>query len=154
MDSSLELDTRKALRDLLTGLHNEQPGEEPWYVGTSGGIYVFAFKPEGYETPVRVAFQIPQRSIDEEAEPSQRDAAEPAFALESRAFERLLPHLLQTRAGMFVAIRNGQVIDEDADEFDLASRVEQNHRSEFVLIRRVIRDLVVEHLESPEVEVG
>ena len=42
-----------------------------------------------------------------------------AFERESAAFHRLLPTLLQTRPGLFVAVYGGQVIDEDADEFAL-----------------------------------
>jgi hypothetical protein len=42
---------------------------------------------------------------------------------EHQAFVRLLPHLLATHAGKYVAIHDGQVIDTDADEIVLILRV-------------------------------
>lgn len=72
---------------------------------------------------------------------------------EAAALERMLPELLATRAGEYVAVRGGRVIDHDADEFALARRVEGEHRSNFVLIRKVSRDVPQEdRLESPEAE--
>jgi len=139
------------LRQLLTRL-DEESRPSAYYGGSSLETYVFAFEPEGYENPFRVILEIPRKSIDEEAGPTRRDPAEQAFLRESGAFDRLLPNLLQTRAGLFVAVSHGQVIDEDADEFALARRIEQTHRSEFVLIRRVCTDVIEHHFESPEVE--
>ena len=73
-----------------------------------------------------------------------------AFERESAAFHRLLPTLLQTRLGLFVAVYGGKVIDDDADEFALARRIERSHRSEFVLVRQVADDHVDHLLQSPE----
>jgi hypothetical protein len=42
---------------------------------------------------------------------------------EYRAFLRLLPQLLATHRGQFVAIHEGQVVDSDDDEITLALRV-------------------------------
>ena len=42
---------------------------------------------------------------------------------ERRAFIRLLPELLQTHAGQFVAIHNEQVVDSGPDDIDLVRRV-------------------------------
>jgi hypothetical protein len=42
---------------------------------------------------------------------------------EREAFQRLLPELLKTRPGQFVAIHDGRVVDSDSDEVALASRV-------------------------------
>jgi hypothetical protein len=42
---------------------------------------------------------------------------------EYRAFERLLPQLLLTRRGQFVAIHEEQVLDCDCDEMALIGRV-------------------------------
>jgi len=42
---------------------------------------------------------------------------------EYRAFQRLLPQLLLTRRGQFVAIHEEQVIDGDRDEMALIGRV-------------------------------
>jgi hypothetical protein len=41
---------------------------------------------------------------------------------EYRAFLRLLPQLLQTHRGQFVAIHEGRVVDSDSDEMALARR--------------------------------
>jgi hypothetical protein len=42
---------------------------------------------------------------------------------EYQAFLRLLPELLPTHRGRYVAIHNGQVLDEDADDIALVRRV-------------------------------
>ena len=42
---------------------------------------------------------------------------------EYRAFQRLLPQLLVTRRGQFVAIHEEQVVDSDHDEMALIGRV-------------------------------
>jgi hypothetical protein len=42
---------------------------------------------------------------------------------EYRAFRRLLPTLLATHAGQYVAIHDGQVVDCDADDIALIQRV-------------------------------
>lgn len=74
------------------------------------------------------------------------------FERESEAFERLLPSLLLTRPGRFVAIHDGLVMDEDVNEIALARRVESTCRNKFVLIRRVSQDATEDYLESPEVD--
>jgi hypothetical protein len=47
----------------------------------------------------------------------------PKGARESQAFVRLLPQLLNTHAGKYVAIHDGQVIDSDLDDIALILRV-------------------------------
>jgi hypothetical protein len=42
---------------------------------------------------------------------------------EYRAFLRLLPQLLQTHRGKYVALHEGQLVDSGEDEIALASRV-------------------------------
>jgi hypothetical protein len=42
---------------------------------------------------------------------------------EYRAFQQLLPQLLLTERGKYVAIHEGQVIDSDCDEMALIARV-------------------------------
>jgi hypothetical protein len=74
------------------------------------------------------------------------------FERETSAFDALLPGLLGTLAGAFVAVSGGQVIDKDEDEFTLAARVERTHRDRFVLIRRVSQRMTQDFLESPEVD--
>ncbi len=44
---------------------------------------------------------------------------------EHRAFQRLLPQLLQSDRGLYVAVHNGQVVDRDADDIALILRVHQ-----------------------------
>jgi hypothetical protein len=65
-----------------------------------------------------------------------KTAAPPAFAVELpapelpkgereyRAFLRLLPELLATHRGQYVAVHNGQVVDSDADDVALILRVQ------------------------------
>jgi len=45
------------------------------------------------------------------------------FERDHRAFERRREELLQTHRGQFVAVLNGQVVDADPDQGDLAKRV-------------------------------
>jgi hydrogenase maturation factor len=42
---------------------------------------------------------------------------------EYQAFLRLLPELLQTHRGQYVAVHEGQVVDADADDIALVRRV-------------------------------
>ena len=44
---------------------------------------------------------------------------------EFEAFKRLLPSLLQTHAGKYVAIHNGEVVEFGDDEVDVAMRAYQ-----------------------------
>ena len=46
---------------------------------------------------------------------------------EYRAFLRLLPQLLATQAGKFVAVHEGRVVDSGEDKIALALRVYENH---------------------------
>jgi len=80
---------------------------------------------------------------------SQRSLQE-EFLREAQAFEALLPTLLKTRPGRFVAVYKGEVIDEDEDEFELAERIETSHRSDFVLVRRVSLGEAGDQMVSPE----
>jgi len=125
-----------------------------YLAGRSYETYIFSFTPQGYQDPVRVTLEVPSPNIDEERTATRRDSSERKFLRESDAFDRLLPDLLRTRRGRFVAIHNGQVIDEDMDEFVLAERVERSFRDRFVLIRRVSEFAQEDFLESPEVDDG
>lgn len=118
--------------------------------GRGHETYIFSFRPYGYQDPVRLTLEVPSPNIDEERAATKRDASERKFLRESEAFERLLPDLLRTRGGRFVAVHHGQVIDEDMDEFTLAERVERVYRNRFVLIRRVSELPQEDFLESPE----
>ncbi len=46
---------------------------------------------------------------------------------EQRAFQRLLPNLLHTHAGKYVAIHDEQVVDTDPDLVALGRRVYRRH---------------------------
>jgi len=79
------------------------------------------------------------------------DTVMKAFERESAAFRRLLPGLLQSSEGWFVAILREEVIDKDPDQFELAKRIDRQFKNEFVLIRQVTEDEPeVILLESPE----
>jgi hypothetical protein len=87
------------------------------------------------------------------ATPSSQDPRLRDYEKEDMAFQRLLPQLLRDRPGKFVAIRNGEIIDEDMDEIGLARRLQREHRNEFVLVRQVTSKTGSEdYLESPEGE--
>jgi hypothetical protein len=46
-----------------------------------------------------------------------------AWQSEERAFHRLVPALLPTHRGQYVAVHNGQVIDHGPDQIEVAKRV-------------------------------
>jgi hypothetical protein len=46
---------------------------------------------------------------------------------EHRAFLKMLPTLLATHRGKYVAVHDGQVVDSDADKIALALRAYANH---------------------------
>lgn len=50
-----------------------------------------------------------------------------AWQRERHAFGEMLPSLLQTHLGKYVAVYGGQVVDSDEDEVRLAARAYQNH---------------------------
>ena len=69
---------------------------------------------------------------------------------EREAFRRLLPDLLKTYEGQFVAIHDGQVVDVDKDSATLARRTRaQGHRP--VYIQKVMKEPRIVELPSPEV---
>lgn len=68
---------------------------------------------------------------------------------EREAFQRLLPELLETHRGQFVAIHGGRVVDTDADEGALASRVIAQ-RYDPVYIQEVREEPRIYELPSPE----
>ena len=49
------------------------------------------------------------------------------FERERAAFQRLLPALLQTHRGLYVAIHNEQVVDSGDNRLDIADRVWAKH---------------------------
>jgi hypothetical protein len=56
---------------------------------------------------------------------------------EEEAYHRLLPSLLRDFEGKYVAIHAGEVVDWDADEWALATRVVKRYRERVVHLRQV-----------------
>jgi hypothetical protein len=56
---------------------------------------------------------------------------------ELTAFGHLLPGLLSTHKGQFVAVYNSNIIDRDSDEFLLAERVARQSLAGPVLIQQI-----------------
>jgi hypothetical protein len=74
---------------------------------------------------------------------------------EVEAYKRIHQELLQTMPGDFVAVHQGQVVDHDADQLALLSRVETTYGGQPVLIRQVRPEL--EHVitvYSPRIDHG
>jgi PHD/YefM family antitoxin component YafN of YafNO toxin-antitoxin module len=67
------------------------------------------------------------------------------------AFRRLLPELLKTHKGQFVAIHKGEVVDSDFDDQELAKRVMAALGDELVYIQKVEEELPSFEVPSPEV---
>jgi hypothetical protein len=66
-----------------------------------------------------------------------------------QAFRRLLPELLRTHRGQFVAIHDGQLVDADPDEIALARRVFAR-RYDPVYMQEVTEEPHIYELSSPE----
>ncbi len=60
-----------------------------------------------------------------------------AMDREADAFVRLHPHLLATIPGEFAAVFQCELVDHDADQLELLSRVEKTYNGMPVLIREV-----------------
>ena len=68
------------------------------------------------------------------------------------AFNAMRETLLAQFAGEFVALKEGQVVDHDADQLALAERVGKQHATEVVLIKQVLPDSPsVLHYRSPRI---
>jgi hypothetical protein len=72
-----------------------------------------------------------------------------ALLQEKQRFELLKPALLRTHLGQFVAIKNGQVVDADRDQIEVARRVRQKYPDVPVLIIEVAETPRVFHMRSP-----
>jgi hypothetical protein len=68
---------------------------------------------------------------------------------ERRAFLRLLPQLLKTHYGQFVAIHNGQVVDRGADDIALIRRVHARIGYVPIHVARVVENPAVERIPGP-----
>lgn len=98
------------------------------------------------ETDAFLAARQISRSAGQESGSSQSDP-------DLEAFHKVLPGLLATDRGRFVAISNGQIVDRDADEFALVKRVARQHPDSRVRIQRVVEEGLEEfHIDTPEFE--
>ena len=70
---------------------------------------------------------------------------------ETEAYERMKPALLNTHKGKFVAILNGELVDSDEDEGELADRVYEQYGYRTILITEVEDTPKVYHMGGPEV---
>ncbi len=116
-------------------------------------IHAFSVASEGYDKPIQLLIGIPRKKcIDPEAEEQEkREWDLSAFEHELQRFQRILPELMKTYPHQFVALLNGEVVDYDKDELELAKRVYSKYKSEFVLVREVKTEVpVIFALESPE----
>lgn len=77
------------------------------------------------------------------------DPWEEDFQREYGSFRRLLSSLLAAHAGEFVAIRDGEVIDFDSSEAELAWRVCSKWPDKYVLVRQVLLEEPVVEMRSP-----
>ena len=126
------------------------------YVETDYAKYTISKHVSDYLHPLKVSVELPLRrkgvGIDKEniVLPGREGSA---YERETAAFDRMLPELLKSSKGKFVAIRNQEIIDEDDNEFALARRIELSYRGKFVLIRQVLPSRpAYDLLESPEWE--
>ncbi len=73
--------------------------------------------------------------------------AVPAREIEKDAFQRLHPQLWQTHPKAYVAIKDGKLIDHDADQAEIIRRIDEKYPNSFVLIRQVKEqpEIVYEH---------
>jgi hypothetical protein len=89
---------------------------------------------------------------DRTSAPESEDEIFKLFQSELAAFNQVLPSLINTRPGKYIAMTGGEIVDEDDDEIVLAERIESRYPRQFVLIRRAVLVEPEEHLPSPEVE--
>ncbi|PKO24192.1 MAG: hypothetical protein CVU38_00105 [Chloroflexi bacterium HGW-Chloroflexi-1] len=111
----------------------------PVVLELEGRLVAALIAPEEYQ-----AFQSWRRSQ------SWREEQLAHLQSERAAFQRLLPELLDTHAGQFVAIHDGRVVDADADQRALAGRV-ITQGWEPVYIQEVRAEPYVYEVPSPEV---
>jgi Family of unknown function (DUF5678) len=70
---------------------------------------------------------------------------------ERRAFLRLLPELLKTHAGQYVAVHNEQVVDSGPDDIGLVRRVQQRIGYVPIHVARVERQPRVFRIPGPRI---
>lgn len=72
-----------------------------------------------------------------------------AFERERAAYERLADSLRSQYEGLYVAIRDGQVVDSDPDELTLITRIYDRFGYTTVYIQKVGSPLPIAHIPSP-----
>ena|SRR5947209_15898749 len=77
--------------------------------------------------------------------------AMPKGERERRAFARLLPELLKTHRGQFVAIHNEQVVDSGPDDIELIRRVHRKIGYVPICVSRVTDQAPVPRIRGPRV---
>lgn len=72
------------------------------------------------------------------------------ISLEQRAYEHQHHEILERYDGRYIAMRQGQIVDNDTDKTALARRVRRQYGNESVLIKLVQSDLMeIYHIRSP-----
>jgi hypothetical protein len=87
--------------------------------------------------------------VDGEEAFSRRKVSQQAFERERAAYEKLAESLRPQYEGLYVAIRDGQVVDSDADELALIARVYDRFGYGPLYVRKVGSPLPLAHVLSP-----
>ncbi len=132
---------RQTLRALP--IEEEALGQEPVILERDGQAVAAIIPIADYE-----AFCVWRES--QERERHWRENQE-AFERERRAYDRLEKSLLEKYKGLYVAIRDGQVVDSDADEMTLVQRVYERFGYGPMYVRQVGAPLPARRIFSPKV---
>lgn len=76
------------------GRPSQRGVENPEYITSPSQTYLTRIKLEGYEEPLNVSIEVPQRSIDKEAVPSQKAVSERSDRYDQRQ-QKLMAQLLR-----------------------------------------------------------
>ena len=79
----------------------------------------------------------PEELVEKAIRKLLRAEADRVLAREMDAFRAMHPLLLQQFPKEYVAIRRGELIDHDADQFALYLRVDEKYPDEVILIKQV-----------------
>lgn len=82
----------------------------------------------------------------------KKTKADEQFEREVIAYEALWPKLRKTHAGKWVAVKGGQVIDSDADEWRLVKRVRARFPREVVFFTQVLPDTPYPIVDIPGID--
>ncbi len=121
-----------------------RPVDEPVYIEHDGKLWAVLVPVAQYEQLVAQHSEVLRRD-----DTAWCHAQLAHLGAERGTFQQLLPELLKTYAGKFVAIKGNQVVDLDADESALAKRTRQNSLRP-IYIERVTATPTIIELSSPE----